>query len=216
MVISRSVDKHVTEYAVDHTKACSSWRSVFKHGDTCCDKAETEQLKSFSYSKTQHVKCIPRATSDGWQACKHGRAVTGWRWTLCLLLLTPSEHEWMKNQRCRSNNEIGRIYLSFEGLIDDYCFKISKKMTIFSLRHSNDLRWSDGAIEWEKLLSRFYRENSGFLKIGQCKYGWIIWREEATRKDSSVAWTQTEMICICGPSNATLEELELICHSRTM
>ena len=48
--------------------------------------------------KTQHVKCILTATSDGWQACLHGirsrrRAVTDQRWTLCLLLLTPSEHE---------------------------------------------------------------------------------------------------------------------------
>ena len=48
--------------------------------------------------KMQHVKCILRATSDGWQACMHGirsrrRAVTDLRWTLCLSLLTPSEHE---------------------------------------------------------------------------------------------------------------------------
>ena len=47
---------------------------------------------------TQHVKCTLRATSDGWQACMHGirsrrHAVTDQRWSLCLLLLTPSEHE---------------------------------------------------------------------------------------------------------------------------
>ena len=40
--------------------------------------------------KTQHVKCILRATSDRWQACMHvirsrRRAVTDLRWTLCLL-----------------------------------------------------------------------------------------------------------------------------------
>ena len=51
--------------------------------------------------KTQHVKCILRATSDGWQACMHGirsrrRAVTEKRWTLYLLLLRPSEQEWKK------------------------------------------------------------------------------------------------------------------------
>ena len=54
--------------------------------------------RSSMLRKTQLVKCILRATSDGWQACMHGvrsrrRAVTDQRWTLCLLLLTPSEHE---------------------------------------------------------------------------------------------------------------------------
>ena len=54
--------------------------------------------RSSMVRKMQHVTCILRATSVGWQACLRGirsrrRAVTDLRWTRCLLLLTPSEHE---------------------------------------------------------------------------------------------------------------------------
>ena len=65
--------------------------------------AEIEEVRGLSCGAldpefdAEHVKCILRATSDGWQACLHGirsrrRAVTDSRWTL-FLLLTPSEHE---------------------------------------------------------------------------------------------------------------------------
>ena len=38
MVISRCVEKYVTELAVHQTKSYSVWRSVFQHREFCCDK----------------------------------------------------------------------------------------------------------------------------------------------------------------------------------
>ena len=95
----------------------------------------------------QHVKCILRATSDGWQACLHGirsrrRAVTDQRWTLCLLLLTPSEYEMeMKNHQtvhvctpnCYSTISILR---SFRMLIsaNEFC----ESVTVVCIHYSCD------------------------------------------------------------------------------
>ena len=124
--------------------------------DSCLPRLRSRRLggsraghwtRSSLLRKMQHVKCILRVTSDGWQACLHGirsrrRAVTDQRWTLCLLLLTPSEHEMeMKNHQtvhvytpnCYSTISILR---SFRMLISANEF--SESVTVVCIHYSCD------------------------------------------------------------------------------
>ena len=75
------------------------WEQEAAQSLLCMDSC-LPRLRSRRLGGSRAARWTPefRATSDGRQACMHGirsrrRAVTDWRWTLCLLLLTPSEHE---------------------------------------------------------------------------------------------------------------------------
>ena len=63
------------------------------------DVVEDAAREMLSTVRTKWLaSCTLSSTSDRWQACQHGirsrrRAVTDQRWTLCLISLTPSEHE---------------------------------------------------------------------------------------------------------------------------
>ena len=112
----RQVGEAMPQVGCQHTTDCRQTQNVLlvacavsistmvKHvcnnGPTVTPNVPTFMLcvSSLMLRKTRHVKCILRATSDGWQACMHGIrsqrcTVTDKRWALCLLLLTPSEHE---------------------------------------------------------------------------------------------------------------------------
>ena len=53
-------------------------------------------------------------------------------------------------------------------------------------------------------------------KVDGASMAQLLGEGKAVRKDSSIAWTQTDIFCICGSSKATLKEIWLIYHCRTM
>ena len=76
-------------------------------------------------------------------------------------------------------------------------------MTII-FRHEGYPREDDGASEWRKLLSMFYREDP---ELKWTEQAWLnSWRMEAKIKESGVAWTPMETFCTCVPPKATLRK----------
>ena len=82
-------------------------------------------------------------------------------------------------------------------VIDDNCWQVSE------------------AIDWRKLLYKFYREDPGSKKWTE--QAWLTYLEKGSNNEKiSIAWTSTETFCACAPSKAILEETKLINHCRTM
>ena len=82
----------------------------------------------------------------------------------------------LRHQPYRSNNESGRIYPQFRRLLTLIATKI-ENMTKIS-RHYDCLGEVDGAIEWRKLFSLFYRENPELKK--STKQAWLNYLEKGS------------------------------------